>query len=288
MAELKNVLVTGGSGRIGNHVVTALLDRGHAVVNFDGRKQRDERATFVYGDVRNRAEVTAAMRGCDVVCHLAEIAGPAIPVPIDEIFWGNARASAVVMQSAKDLRLQRIIYTSSCQVYGCWEENAVPPIRLPFDETHPLQPRNVYALGKVANEGYAQLVHQTAGIPVTVFRFPRVFYDSLLTPAFVRHQIENNGPTEGFETYVHVTDAARAYVAALDADRPGIEIYNIFTPDIASGFPLRPRLMKHHPHFPALPEDWPDYKCPVSSQKAWEHLRWRATWSFRDYAAGVV
>ncbi|HEX4124534.1 MAG TPA: NAD(P)-dependent oxidoreductase, partial [Tepidisphaeraceae bacterium] len=177
MAQQKKVLVTGGSGRIGNVVVSTLLDRGHAVVNFDCRKQRGGRATFVYGNVRNRSEVAAAMRGCDAVFHLAELAGPALPVPIDEIFWGNTCAGSVVMQSAMDLGIGRLIYTSSCQVYGCWEENSVPPVRLPFDESHPLQPRNVYALSKAANEGFARYVHDRSGIPISIFRLPLVIFD---------------------------------------------------------------------------------------------------------------
>jgi len=280
-------MVTGGSGRVGNDVVTALLDCGHAVVNFDRRKQRDERATYVFGDVRNRAQVQAAMSGCDVVCHLAEIPGPHLPVAVDEIYWGNACAGAVVMQSAMDLKLQRIIYTSSCQVYGTWEDG-VPPVRLPMDEMHPLQPGNVYALSKVANEGYAQVVHHVSGMPISIFRFPRVMNDWFLTPLMVRKVMEDDGPSDGFETYVHATDAAKAYVAAIDADRPGIEAYNLMADDMASGFPIRPRLLKHHPDFPKLPEDWPDYKSPVSTQKAWEHLHWKAAWNFREYAARVI
>lgn len=282
------MFITGGGGRIGNYVVPALLDSGYAVVNFDGRKQRDERAAFVFGDVRDRAQVASAMRGCDAVIHLAEIAGPAVPVPVDEIFWGNACAGSVVMQSAMDLDLRRIIYTSSCQIYGCWDENSVPPIRLPFDETHPPQPRNVYAMSKVANEGYARYVHERSGMPISIVRLPHVLFDRMLTRTYARKIMEDTGPSDGFETYVHAADAARAFVAALDAGRPGFEVYNIFASDIASGIPLRQRLLRHHPDYPKLPDDWPDYQSPVSTAKAWEQLRWKAQWSFRDFAARIL
>jgi nucleoside-diphosphate-sugar epimerase len=227
------------------------------------------------------------MRGCDVVCHLAEIAGPRVPVAVDEVYWGNCRAASVVMQSAMDLKLSRIIYTSSCQVYGCWEAAAAPD-RLPMDETHPLRPRNAYALSKVANEAYAELVYRESGMPISIFRFPGVLIDEYLTREMIRGVMGDDGWTDGFETYVHARDAASAYVAAIEADRPGVEAYNLVADEVASGFPIRQLLIKHHPDYPRLPEDWPDFKSPVSSQKAWDQLHWKAAWNFRQHAAGIL
>ena len=70
------------------------------------------------------------------------------PTPRD-VWADNTRAGSVVLQTAADLKLPRVIYTSTCQVYGMWEgASPAVPQRLPFDETHPLAPGNAYAMWK--------------------------------------------------------------------------------------------------------------------------------------------
>ncbi len=150
----------------------------------------------------------------------------------------------------------------------------MPPKYLPFDETHPLAPQNVYALSKVANEKYADFVARQYGLSVAVFRLP-------WTPpwryedAHLEHIENSRGKIDGFGAYVSAADAARAYALALEQPRPGCEIYHLSAPEIISGEPLATRLA-HRPDYPALPADWPAFKSPVITAKAENHFGWKA------------
>src|SRR5207248_8889123 len=107
-------------------------------------------------------------------CHLGEIPSINGAMSSEEVYFRNTRAGSVVMQTAAELKLRRVIYTSSCQVYGMWAEGRAIPQRMPFDETQPLAPQNAYALGKAANEGYARIVAERYGSSIAVIRLPWV------------------------------------------------------------------------------------------------------------------
>jgi nucleoside-diphosphate-sugar epimerase len=89
--------------------------------------------------------------------------------------------------------------------------------------------------------------------------------------------------TDGFATYLHATDAALAYAAALEHPRPGFEAYHFSAAEIASLHPLRDRLRAHHPDYPPLPEDWPAFKSPLLLNKAREHFGWEPAWNALDF-----
>src|SRR3954465_7082704 len=145
------VAVTGGSGRIGTFLVRELISRGHQVFHIDQRYPSDmsSGATFVFAHLGRREQVQPVLERVDAVCHLGEIPNVHAGVSPEEVFAENTRAGAVVMQTAADLKLSRVIYTSSCQVYGLWDRAVARPVALPFDETHPVAPHNAYAMGKV-------------------------------------------------------------------------------------------------------------------------------------------
>lgn len=278
------VAVTGGSGRIGSTVIKLLAERGHQVINIDLRQAKEPIARYVFADLTRRELVQPVLEQVDAVCHLGEIPNSSWPESHDTIYARNTAAGAVVLQSAADLKLKRAIYTSSCQVYGCWDVGSVAPDRLPFDETHPLRPHNVYALGKSANEGFARLMTQDHGLSVAIFRFPAVWsQDTIrLRGKFLRR---HDHPLDGLGTYVGVDDLARAYVLALENPRPGCEAYHFSAGDVHTELPLRERLEKDHPDYPPLPPDWPDYKSPLICDKARDHFGWEPKWSVRDALA---
>ena len=281
------VAVTGGSGKIGQEVIRQLLARGHRAINIDTRQAEEPLVRFVYADTGRREQVQPVLEQVDAVCHLGEIPGPdaARGTPLELVFANNTRAAAVVLQTAADLKLKRMIYTSSCQAYGMWHYPAVAPQRLPFDETHPLCPQNPYALSKYANERYARFVAERFGLSVAIFRFPWVVAHWTERQTHVR-MTRPEIPLEGMGTYLHVSDAARAYVLALENPRPGCEAYHFSAADVLTGIPLRDRLAKEFPDYPALPNDWPDYASPMLTDKAREHFGWEAKWSAREESRG--
>ncbi|HLL90296.1 MAG TPA: NAD(P)-dependent oxidoreductase [Tepidisphaeraceae bacterium] len=279
------VVVTGGSGRVGSAVVKRLVAAGHHVINVDRRQAKEPVAQrFVYADLRKREQVQPVLEQPDAVCHLGEIPNPDAPLGADEIFSHNTNVAAVVLQTAADLKLRLVVYTSTCQVYGVWGKPPIPPERLPVDESLPLRPQNVYALSKVANESYARYVGERHGLGISIFRLPWVmsewndrWYDWFEKP---------DGPVpDGLETYVHAEDAAAAYAAAIERSLPGVEAYHFVAEDVMSVVPLRERFERHHPTYPKLPTDWPSHRAPVLTTKAREKLGWQPTFNFLDHYA---
>ena len=280
------VAVTGGSGRIGTAVIAELMARGHDIVSLDRRASASPAAgvRFVQTDVSSREVVQPVLEQVDAVIHLGEIPNVSVGPSPEEVFARNTRAGAVVLQTAADLRLKRVISTSSCQVYGCWDTPRVRPLRLPLDETHPVQPQNAYALGKVVNELYAKMVAEQQGLSVAAFRLPWVLpMDWQLNDAWEAKLRQPPAQTDGFATYVHTRDVVAAYALALENARPGFEVYQLSAPEILSLYPLAGRLRSHCPDYPPLPRDWPLFKSPVITSKAREHFGWEPRFNVLDF-----
>ena len=283
MPEQLRVAVTGGSGNVGKWLVRCLLERGHRVVNLDRTSAADERAQFVQCDIRDRAAIEPVLRECDSVCHLAEIPTSSAPFPKEEIFANNTRAASVILQTAAELKLRHAVYASTCQVYGSWGEHRVAPLRLPIDESCPVNPRNVYAASKVANEVFARYLSQRENFGISVVRFPGIVASKEKEEGLWRFAQWDGEVSDGLCTIVHASDLARGIASAVETSRPGFEIYNLGAEDILSVAPLKERLERHHRDFPPLPADWPPLKSPLIIEKAERFLGWRPLWSFAKY-----
>ncbi len=174
------VLVTGGAGFIGSHLVSELRSDAHRIrvlddcsTGFAHRVPRE--AELIRADVRDREVVSTAVAGCDLVIHLAAAVGPRMVAeePI-ETWTRNVDGTAAVLDACVR-HGARVIIASSSEVYGCGD-----PVRHQkpafMSETDPiaLDPagrRDVYALSKVAGEAYALALHRSRLLPVTVVRF---------------------------------------------------------------------------------------------------------------------
>lgn len=281
MSSTFKVAVTGGSGRIGSEVCKQLAERGHTVINIDRRQHHPPVAKFVFCDVLKREQLQPVLEQVDAVCHLGEITNTrAAPSP-EIAYYDNARAAGNVLQTAADLGLKRVIYTSSCQAYGFFGGEKYKPQVLPFDETHPLQPHNPYALSKASNERFCKIVSDEYNLSVAIFRLPGTF-GFHASDEWFRWIEHDTGRMDELGIHLHVTDAARAYVLAIENPRPGCEAYHFSAKEVFSGVPLRERLLKHHPDYPPLPEDWPAFKSPMLTCKARDHFGWEAQWNFLD------
>ncbi len=277
------VAVTGGAGQIGSVVIEELVKRGHTALCLDRRAPRAPvpGVKFHYVDLQNRSQIQPIFDTVDAVCHLGEIPNPfAGGIGPEEIFATNTRIGSTVLQTAADLKLKHFVYTSTAQVYGSWGPDPVPPLFLPMDETHPVQPRNHYALGKVANESYAAYVSRMWGLSVSIFRLPSTF-------AFVSDRAMNR-VERGYDsfwemgTHLYASDAAVAYVEAVERALPGCETYHFTADEVATPIPLVEGMKHTRPDWPVLPTDWPAYKCPVLTNKAKEKLGWSPKLHFRE------
>lgn len=167
----KKVLVTGGAGFIGSHLVDQLSEYSVCVLDdLSTGKQENlakarakSRVEFVHGDVRNRSLVTDLMRNTDVVFHLAcRGVRHSIGHPF-ESHQVNAEGTLILLEEARRAGVERFVHVSSSEVYGTARY-------APMDENHPTFPETVYGGAKLAGEAYARAYHQTYGLATVVVR----------------------------------------------------------------------------------------------------------------------
>lgn len=276
MVTSLRIAVTGGAGRIGRVVVNRLLARGHQVLVLDRLKPPPSAARWAHVDLRRRELVQPLLEQVDAVCHLGEIPNMIPSYNADEIFAANTAATSVVVQSAADLKLKRLVYASSVQYYGFQGSASAPPTRLPIDENTAANPQQAYALGKVAGEAYCRLAAEHQGLGVAVLRLPGMVEWTAETIPWATLERERTFHELG--TYAHVDDAAEAFALAVNDTRPGLSIYNAMAPDALTLRPVREALAATWPHL-RLPSDWPTWRCPVISERIQAELGWMPTWS---------
>jgi UDP-glucose 4-epimerase len=164
------VVVTGGAGFIGSHLVDALARRGCIVRVLDDLStgkvdnlSSHPRVELIQGDVRDRTLVAGLLQGVDVVFHLAcRGVRHSIGNPL-ESHEVNATGTLVLLEAARSLGVKRFIHVSSSEVYGTARS-------VPMHEDHPCCPETAYGAAKLAGEAYARAYFRTYGLPTTVVR----------------------------------------------------------------------------------------------------------------------
>jgi len=166
------ILITGGAGFIGGHLVTSLA-AGKEVTAFHNLSRGRwpgaiRRCRFVGGYIRDREALEAAMSGIDVVFHLAAQSNVAGAVTdLDYSFTTNVAGTFEVLRAAKQAGVRRLVFASSREVYGDADS-------LPVAENAPLQAKNAYGASKVAGELYCR-VFAAAGLEVNILRLANVY-----------------------------------------------------------------------------------------------------------------
>jgi len=243
------VLVTGADGFIGSHLVEALVREGNEVRAFvfynsfgslgwlnQACPEVAENFEVIAGDIRDPHGVREAMRGCGVILHLAALIG--IPYSYhspDAYVETNVRGTLNILQAARDLDAQRVVCTSTSEVYGTARF-------VPITEEHPLNAQSPYAATKVAADQLALAFHQSFELPVAVLRpfntyGPRQSARAVI-PAIIgqissgRRKLKLGAlhPTRDFS---FVSDTVRGFVQAASCDDTIGQVTNI-----GSGFEI--------------------------------------------------
>jgi len=227
------ILVTGGSGFIGSHVVDSLVEHGYVPVNFDrvdSPHHSPGSIEHVKGDCTDVATLERAMEDCDAVIHLAAMADvndvQADPVGADEM---NARATAAVLEAARRTGIARVVYGSTIWAYSDCPEDEVD------EDTRLAHPSHLYTATKLAGEMYCRSYAELYGIDYTILRFgipygPRA-RDATVVAVFVKKALAGEpltvaGSGAQSRQFVYVRDLARGVVGAL-APQARNRIYNL-------------------------------------------------------------
>jgi UDP-glucose 4-epimerase len=239
----KNILVTGGAGFIGGHLVAQLASQGYNIKVIDnlstGKLSNIDfsagKIEFIDGDIRDFDLVNRCLQNVDGVFHLA--AQTSVPFSIKNPAFNddvNIKGTSNLLNASVENGIKRFVFVSSCAVYG-------NPTYLPIDEKHPVNPISPYAKSKLASEQECVKLHKQALLNSVVIRFFNVYgprqglseYSGVITKFM--EQIKNNQPLvlygDGSQTrdFVYVTDAVNALILAYQSPDVSGDVFNIGT-----------------------------------------------------------
>ncbi len=173
----KKVLVTGADGFIGSHLVEKLLEEGCQVTAFvyynsfnswgwldTLPKETLQKITVITGDIRDPHGVKNAMKGIEVVFHLAALI--AIPYSYhspDTYIDTNVKGTLNIVQAARELGTERVLVTSTSEVYGT-------AMYVPIDEKHPRQGQSPYSATKIGADAMADSFYRSFNVPISIVR----------------------------------------------------------------------------------------------------------------------
>jgi len=302
-----NVLLTGGAGYIGSHVLRAVIEAGHNCVVYDslvkGHAQAIERtgAKLILGDISDHRTLgrTLEENGIDTVINFAAFieAGESVEKP-EKYFRNNTAKSLELLETMRAFGVKRIVFSSTAAVYGI-------PTRIPIEETDPLAPINPYGSSKLCVEYMLQAYAEAYEMGVAALRYFNVAGadpagdigedhspETHLIPLVLQVPMGKRASMKIFgddydtpdgtciRDYIHVCDLADAHVLAAGAIEPGrVKVYNLGN---GEGFSVKDvietcREVTAHeipaeitPRRPGDPA-----RLVASSQKAIEQLGWK-------------
>jgi len=237
------ILITGGAGFIGSHLVDALIEEGCYVKVVDNlsngklqnlEQHRDNaKFEFIRGDVTVPSDISGSLDGIDIVFHLACLGvRHSIAHPFEN-HRVNAEGTLVVLEEAYRAKVERFICCSSSEVYGT-------AINAPMKEDHPTYPCTVYGAAKLAGEAYTRAYHSAYGFNSVIIRpfntyGPRSHHEGdageMIPKSIVR--VLNNRPIlifgDGLQTrdFTYVKDTANGLVAAAKCEEIAGRTLNI-------------------------------------------------------------
>jgi nucleoside-diphosphate-sugar epimerase len=234
------VLVVGGAGYIGSHVVSQLLDKKYKVRVLDKLFYGDDSLSefqgnpnfqLVIGDATDISRLTLALQGVKSIIHLAGLVGdPACAVDTTYTRHTNIISTRMLKEAAKAFGIKRFIFASSCSVYGASDEKV--------NENSNLNPVSLYAQTKIDSEKELLQAHDE-DLTVTILRFATVFGHSrrprfdlvvnlFTAQAYNEKMLTVVGPNQ-WRPFIHCSDVARACVVTMEAPTKHVagEIFNV-------------------------------------------------------------
>ena len=243
-SRLSKVLVTGGAGFIGSHLVDALVAEGCDVVVLDDLSSGSlsnlehvkDKITFYKGDIQNQKILMEAAKNCEVIFHQAAMVSVTKTVdnPVDSAFI-NDIGTLIVLDAGRKNKVKRVVLASSSAVYGD------DPL-LPKHENMPLKPMSPYAVQKLTGELYARIYNDLYGLETVCLRYFNVYgprqdpsspYSGVIS-IFMTKAVSKKPPViygdgKQYRDFVFVKDVVKANLLAATEDDAAGQIFNIGT-----------------------------------------------------------
>jgi len=281
------ILVTGGSGFIGSHIVDKLIEKGYDVRVFDRVKPLREDVEWFKGDLLNEKEVLEACKDIEAIYHLAAIADVNVALShFDVCLMVNEMGTMNFLKSATAEEVERIILASTTWVYGRNKGVITENTPIPF-------PEHIYTKTKIGQEQLVYSWHQHHGLPYTILRYdipygPRMRANMAIS-IFVRKALKGEpitvfGDGKQGRCWIYVEDLAEGNVAALTEGGKN-QIMNLAGTEFVSMNQIAEALKEilgdiHVKYEPARPHDFEG--SIINIDKAKRLLNWEPKTSFKE------
>jgi len=237
------ILITGADGFIGSHLTEEMVRRGQSVRAFvfynsfnswgwlDHSESEIKKSLDVFaGDIRDPHGMKQAMKGCDVVFHLAAL----ISIPYsyhspDTYIDTNVKGTLNVVQAARELDIKKVVHTSTSEVYGTARF-------VPITEDHPLQGQSPYSASKIGADQIAMSFYSSFGTPVSIIRpfntygprqSARAIIPTVITQIASRQRKIKLGALHPTRDFNHIKDTVCGFIAVAESEKSVGEVINI-------------------------------------------------------------
>jgi nucleoside-diphosphate-sugar epimerase len=286
------VLVTGGSGRLGQFVVRELFTHSHAVASLDTIKPRECLCPTYTVDLTKFDSLLGHFKNADAVVHLARIRFPYTETGFNaaeqkweftdapgdaERFNQNVAITNNVLTAALTCGVKKIVCGSSLAVYGFYyPSTALQPDYLPVDEDHPLRPQDPYGMTKLIGEKLCDALVQKSGAQIASLRLAGVYTEAHRSMLLERKKNPIARGTGALWSYIDARDAARACRLALEADFGGHHAFNICARSTIMDTPTQELLGRYLPQVKDVRQGLDDRNSGYRTDKAKRMLRFES------------
>ncbi|AZN40292.1 NAD-dependent epimerase/dehydratase family protein [Paenibacillus albus] len=279
---MSKVVITGGSGMLGEWAVKHFIEQGYEVVNADVKHPKEALCRTVIVDLSNLGEAYGVLAGADAVVHLA-----AIPVayshPNEVTFRNNVLSTYNVLEAAAGLGIRKAVIASSESSYGLvFAVERFSPLYVPVDEEHPQLPQDSYGLSKVVNEQTADMFHRRTGMQIVSFRLGNVIAPEAYKrfPQFIHNAAERD---RILWSYIDTRDAAAAFQLAIEADGLGSVALNLAADDSSMDIASLDLMAARYPDVTDFRRAFEGYETLLCNEKAKRLLNWQPKHAWRDH-----
>ncbi len=268
------VVVTGGSGRAGRHLIPELVSHGHQVVNADIAPGPDQGARYVNVDCTDFGQVVAVTRGAEAIIHLAAIPNP-LMMPEHAMFRINMVSNWNVLEAAEIHDVPKVAMASSINAIGAaFSKAPVAPLYFPIDEEHPTRVEDGYAMSKWLGEEMGKAFCRRREMQIANMRFHALMDEETQR----RLQEKPVDPTSrnammNFWGWTDRQEMARACRLAIEKDWTGHEAFFINGKDTTLSMPTEQAIQKAYPGVP-LKKPLPGFASALDTTKAERILGW--------------